>query len=223
MKHCTNCGGEIADDAKFCTWCGSTVATMVPVVPVQAATTAAAAVAAEPTPKPYSPAQVTVNISDTSAQTGTYGTYANTGTAAASGTYPSSAAGYTQTYGQQTYGQQVSTQQTYGQPTYTQPTYATNASAGVKKSDGLGIAAIVFMVLSSLMNLGAAASSMGDGSGMGGAYLIAAIIAIVLTVMLVKKVKSLETIPTWFKVVTLIFGSLISGILLFVRKEDQLR
>ncbi|MBR3258055.1 MAG: zinc ribbon domain-containing protein, partial [Eggerthellaceae bacterium] len=23
MKHCTKCGGEIEDTAKFCTWCGA--------------------------------------------------------------------------------------------------------------------------------------------------------------------------------------------------------
>ena len=44
MKHCTKCGGEIEDTAKFCTWCGAAVAPAPAPVPNPAA--AAAAVAA---------------------------------------------------------------------------------------------------------------------------------------------------------------------------------
>ena len=213
MKHCTHCGGEIAEDAKFCTWCG-------------------AALAQDPAPTP-APASAAAAVATTAAAA----------TTAATGTYPSSSAGYTpQSYGQttgtaqQTYTQPTYGQQTYGQQTYTQPTtygqttyQQTYPSAPAKKSDGLGIAAIVFLGLSLLINLYNAigyASISGSTEGaaaMAVAYGIASVIAIVLLVLLIKKVRTKETIPTWFKVVTLIFGSLISGILLFVRKEDQLR
>ena len=44
MKHCTKCGGEIEDTAKFCTWCGAAVAPAPAPAPNPAA--AAAAVAA---------------------------------------------------------------------------------------------------------------------------------------------------------------------------------
>ena len=206
MKHCTQCGGEIGDEAKFCTWCGSAVAAAA-AAPVAAA---AAAVSAAPTP---SPAPAPKPYESTVSTTGSYtqATYTQP-------TYPSAQTTYTQPT-QQTYGQ---TQQTY----YAQPTYA-QQTAGQKK-DGLGIAAVVFLGLSVLINLynaiGYSTLISSDSSviGLVVMYGIMVVLSIVLTVLTLKKVKSKEKISTGYKVIVLIFGSLISGILLFVRKEDQL-
>lgn len=197
MKHCPNCGGEIGDEAKFCTWCGSAIA-------VAAAPVVAAAAVSDPTPKPVTTA--------VPVQTGyTQGSY----------TQPT----YTQpqTYAQGSYTQPQQT--SYTQPTYyTQPTAQTTGT----KKDGLGIAAIVFMGLAILINLYNAIGystiigSDETAAAMAVMYGIMVVVSIILTILVVKKVKSKEKISTGFKVVTLIFGSLITGILLFVRKEDQL-
>ena len=191
MKHCPNCGGEIDDGAKFCTWCGSAIAAAA--APVA---TAVATAVADPAPRPVTTASPV--------QTG---------------------------YTQQSYSQPVSySQTTYTQPQqtsytqstyYTQPTYSQPAA---KKTDGLGIAAIVFMVLAILWNIGYLGMAASDSELAGAVpfYGLVLIVSIVLTVFVVKFVKSKEKVPTWFKIVTLLFGSLISGILLLVRKEDQL-
>lgn len=207
MKHCTNCGGELSDDAKFCTWCG----TAVPVAAAAAAVTMNPVPAAAPTP---TPASYTINVNS-------------------AGTYPSSAAGYstqasgTQSYTTQTYAAPAQTSTpytTYAQPTY--PSAATPSTTGGK--DGLGIAAIVFLGVSILMNLynliNVAAYVSYDSTYAGAAVLYGILLAVsvVITVLAAKKIKSKEKISTAFKVVTLLFGSLVSGILLFVRKEELL-
>ena len=188
MKHCPNCGGEIGDEAKFCTWCGSAIAAV-------AAPVAAAAAISDPAPKPYStPAPVQP-------------------------TYPQT------TYQQPTYPQTTYPAQ---QGSYVQPQQAYYTQSAAKKSDGLGTAAMVFLVLSVLINLyNAIGYSTLIGSDSSAAayavgYGISAVVTVIIAVLAIKKIRSKETISTGFKVVTLIFGSLIAGILLLVRKENQL-
>ena len=194
MKHCIHCGGEIADDSKFCTWCGKEVATGAP----------AASVSSAPVVTPP-----LITRESFAGQNPIYGQTINTGQTVngPTGTYPSSPQPYTPVANPQ-------------------PVYPGTAAP---KSDGLGIAALVFIVISAIANFingfGYMALAANDSTyaGMAPLYFLLGAVAVVMAVLTWKKVKSKETITTGFKVLVLFFGSLISGILLFIRKEDQLR
>ena len=221
MKHCTKCGGEIEDTAKFCTWCGAAVApapTPAPAAPTPAAAaatvaaTAPAAVAAaavDAMPKP-----ATYQVPSTGSYQQPTGTYGQPYSAPQTGTYQQPTGTY----------QQPTT--TYGQP-YAQngASYPSGAAPQAQK-DTLGTVALVFLGISALVGIGNAISAFGYGSdyaGMGVAYLLSAVIPIIIAVFLSKKIRAKEAISTGFKVVCLIFGSLISGILLFVRDSQNKR
>ncbi|MBR3258705.1 MAG: zinc ribbon domain-containing protein [Eggerthellaceae bacterium] len=223
MKHCTKCGGEIEDTAKFCTWCGAAVA------PAAAAPTPAAAAA---TVAATAPAAVAAAAVDAMPKPATY-------QVPPTGAYQAPAS---IRYEQPIYGKPYSAPQTgtYQQPagTYQQPTttygqpYAQNGAsypsgaAPQTQKDTLGTVALVFLGISALVGIGNAISTFGYGSdyaGMGVAYLLSAVIPIIIAVFLSKKIRAKETISTGFKVVCLIFGSLISGILLFVRDSQNKR
>lgn len=170
MKHCTNCGAEIADDAKFCTWCGTAVAAA---DPVPAAYAAPVQTAYSQPAQPVQPAQTTTP--------------------------------YT----------------TYAQPTY--PSAAPAAAAATSgKLDGLAIATIVFLGISALANAVNLFGYMTSDATTAILYGISALIPIALIAVLYPKFKKGEKVTTGLKVITLLFGSLISGILLFVRKDNQL-
>ena len=177
MKHCTNCGAEIADDAKFCTWCGTAVAAADPVPAAYAA----------PAPAPYAAPTLT------------------------SSPEPVQPAQPTQTTTPYT---------TYAQPTYPSAAPA-SAAAAAGKMDGLAIATIVFLGISALANIVNLFGYMNSDSGTAILYGIMGLLSIMFIVILVPKLKSGQPISTALKVLTLLFGSLISGILLFVRKDNQ--
>ena len=210
MKQCTKCGGEIEDTAKFCTWCGAAVASAAaaPTPAAAAATVAAtapaavAAAAVDAMPKP-----ATYQVPSTGTYQQPTGTYGQPYSAPQTGTY-----------------QQPTT--TYGQPyTSSGASYPSGAAPQAQK-DTLGTVALVFLGISALVGIGNAISAFGYGSdyaGMGVAYLLSAVIPIIIAVFLSKKIRAKEAISTGFKVVCLIFGSLISGILLFVRDSQNKR
>ena len=219
MKHCTKCGGEIEDTAKFCTWCGAAVAPAPAPAPAPNPAAAAAAVAAT------APAAVAAAAVDAMPKPATY-------QVPPTGAYQAPAS---IRYEQPIYGKPYSAPQTgtYQQPTttYGQPyaqngaSYSSGAAPQTQK-DTLGTVALVFLGISALVGLGNAISAFsygGDYAGMGIAYLLSAAIPIIIGVFLSKKIRAKEAISTGFKVVTLIFGSLISGILLFVRDSQNKR
>ena len=222
MKHCTKCGGEIEDTAKFCTWCGAAVAPAP--VPAPAAPTPAAAAAAVAATVPAAVAAAAV---DAMPKPATY-------QAPATGSYQTPATG---TYGQPYSAPQTGTYQqptgTYQQPTttYGQPYTSSGASypsgaAPQAQKDTLGKVAVIFMYVSAVIALINAFTYFGYGGDYATVavlYIIMAAVAAGLGVVLGKKINAKETISTGFKVVCLIFGSLISGILLFVRDSQNKR
>lgn len=215
MKHCTKCGGEIEDTAKFCTWCGAAV-------PVAAASVAAAAVTqAVPKPATYEPPVTgTYQAPAASVQAPVYGQPYGT---QQTGTYQTPAATYEQPTTTVTvnYGQPTNT---YGQPYTGQQAGGTYPSAASSQKDTLGTVAIVFMGIAAvvaLINGFAYLSYGGDYTGVGIFYFVSLLWIIPLTIVLAKKIREKAIISTGFKVVCLIFGSLITGIVLFIRDSQK--
>lgn len=201
MVQCRQCGGEVAEGSKFCTWCGGTVA-------AASATAAVAAPVAAAAPAPAFASSAVVSSAPPVQEGYVWGAQQN----AAPNAYAQPACG------QPAYGQTP-----YGQPTYGQPTFAPAAPASAAtpgKIDGLGIAAIAFLFVSTLLNFVNALSAGMAGVGTFAVlmYIFMGLIAASLAMLLLKKLKSAEPISTGLKVAILILGSLVSGILLFVRK-----